>query len=50
LAATRKKKHPEEIVVTHGRSEQIMKDLSDAGSVIAVNITDVIARLPPVPM
>jgi hypothetical protein len=39
------KKHPEEIVVTHGRSEQIMKDLRDAGVVIAVNITDVIARL-----
>jgi hypothetical protein len=39
------KKHPEEIVVTHGISAQIMDDLRDAGSVIAVNITDVIARL-----
>jgi hypothetical protein len=39
------KKHPQEIVVTHGTSAQIMDDLRDAGSVIAVNITDVIARL-----
>jgi hypothetical protein len=39
------KKHPKEIVVTHGTSEQIMPDLRDAGSVIAVNITDIIARL-----
>jgi hypothetical protein len=39
------KKHPQEIVVTHGTSEQIMFDLRDAGLVIAVNITDMIARL-----
>jgi hypothetical protein len=39
------KKDPKEIVVTHGTSEQIMPDLRDAGSVIAVNITDIIARL-----
>jgi len=38
-------KHPQEIVVTHGTSEQIMDDLRHAGSVIAVNITDVIGRL-----
>ena len=39
------KKHPQEIVVTHGTSEQVMPDLRDAGLVIAVNITDIIARL-----
>ena len=39
------KKHPEEIVVTHGTSEQIMPDLRDAGLVVAVNISDSIARL-----
>jgi hypothetical protein len=32
-------------VVTHGNSEQIMPDLRDAGLVIALNITDIIARL-----
>jgi hypothetical protein len=35
----------QEIVVMHGTSEQFMPDLRDASSVIAVNITDVIARL-----
>jgi hypothetical protein len=39
------KKRPQEIVVMHGTSEQFMPDLRDASSVIAVNITDVIARL-----
>src|SRR5262249_24421762 len=38
-------KHPEEILVTHGTSEQIMPDLRDAGLLVAVNITDIIARL-----
>jgi hypothetical protein len=40
-----REKHPEEIVVTHGTSEQIMPDLRDAGLLVAVNITDIIARL-----
>jgi len=36
---------PSEILVTNGTTEQIMSDLHDARSVIAVNITDIIARL-----
>jgi ethanolamine ammonia-lyase small subunit len=32
-------------LVTNGTTEQIMSDLHDASSVIAVNITDIIARL-----
>jgi hypothetical protein len=38
-------RRPREIWVTSGTSEQIMSDLRDASSVIAVNITDIIARL-----
>jgi hypothetical protein len=34
-----------EILVTDGATEQIMSDLHDASSVIAVNITDILARL-----
>jgi hypothetical protein len=34
-----------EILVTDGTTEQIMSDLHDASSVIAVNITDILARL-----
>jgi hypothetical protein len=45
LGWNEQKKRPQEIVVTHGTSEQIMPDLRDAGSVIAVNVTDIIARL-----
>jgi hypothetical protein len=36
---------PREIWVTNGATEQVMLDLRDASSVIAVNITDMIARL-----
>jgi hypothetical protein len=39
------KRRPELILVTNGTSEQIMSDLHGASSVIAVNITDIIARL-----
>jgi hypothetical protein len=38
-------RHPREIWVTYGTSEQIMSDLRDASSVIAVNISDILARL-----
>lgn len=38
-------RRPREILVTHGTQDQIMSDLHDASSVIAVNITDIIARL-----
>jgi hypothetical protein len=38
-------KRPHEIWVTNGTIEQIMSDLRNAHSVIAVNITDIIARL-----
>jgi hypothetical protein len=38
-------RRPREIWVTNGTTEQIMSDLHDASSVIAVNITDFIARL-----
>jgi hypothetical protein len=38
-------KRPREIWVTNGTIEQIMSDLRDASSVIAVNITDIIVRL-----
>ena len=38
-------RRPREIWVTNGTSEQIMSDLHGAGSMIAVNITDIIARL-----
>ena len=38
-------RRPREIWVTNATSEQIMSDLRDASSVIAVNITDFIARL-----
>jgi hypothetical protein len=31
--------------VTNGTKEQIMSDLHDASSVMAINITDIIARL-----
>ena len=40
-----REKRPREIWVTNGTAEQIMQDLHDASSVIAVNITDIIARL-----
>jgi hypothetical protein len=36
---------PLEITVTKGTFEQIISDLRDASSVIAVNITDILARL-----
>jgi hypothetical protein len=36
---------PHEITVTNGTFEQIISDLRDASSVIAVNITDILARL-----
>ena len=36
---------PREILVTNGTPNQIMSDLHDASSVIAVNITGIIARL-----
>jgi hypothetical protein len=39
------KKRAREILVTNGTTEQIMSDLHGASSVIAVNITDIIARL-----
>jgi hypothetical protein len=38
-------RRPREIWVTNGTTEQIMSDLRGASSVIAVNITDIIARL-----
>ena len=38
-------RRPREILVTHGAQNQIMSDLHGASSVIAVNITDFIARL-----
>jgi hypothetical protein len=38
-------KHPREIWVTNGTIEQIMLDLRDASSLMAVNITDILARL-----
>ena len=38
-------RRPSEIRVTNGTFEQITSDLRDAGAVIAVNITDIIARL-----
>jgi hypothetical protein len=38
-------KRAREILVTNGTTEQIMSDLHDASAVIAVNITDIIARL-----
>ena len=38
-------RRPREIWVTNGTIEQIMSDLRDASSVMAVNITDIIARL-----
>jgi hypothetical protein len=38
-------RHPREIWVTNGTSEQIMSDLHGASSVMAVNITDILARL-----
>jgi len=38
-------RRPREIWVTNGTMEQITSDLHDASSVIAVNITDIIARL-----
>jgi hypothetical protein len=39
------KKRAREILVTNGTTEQIMSDLDGASSVIAVNITDILARL-----
>jgi hypothetical protein len=39
------KRRPREILVTHGTTAEIMSDLQNAGSVIAVNITDIITRL-----
>ena len=39
------KRSPREILVTNGSTEEIMSDLHDAGSVIAVNISDIIGRL-----
>jgi hypothetical protein len=38
-------RRPREIWVTNGTAEQIMSDLRDASFVIAVNITDILARL-----
>jgi hypothetical protein len=38
-------RRPLQILVTNGTTDQIMSDLHDASSVIAVNITDIIARL-----
>ena len=38
-------RRPREVLVTNGTTEQIMSDLHDASSVIAVNITDILARL-----
>jgi len=38
-------RRPREIWVTNGTSEQIMSDLHDASSVMAINITDIMARL-----
>src|SRR5262245_36986169 len=38
-------RRPREIWVTNGTSEQIMSDLRDASSVMAINITDIMARL-----
>jgi hypothetical protein len=38
-------RRPREILVTTGTTERIMSDLHDASSVMAVNITDMIARL-----
>src|SRR5262245_7725491 len=38
-------RQPREIWVTNGTSEQIMSDLRDSSSVIAVNITDILTRL-----
>jgi hypothetical protein len=38
-------RRPREIWVTNGTTEQIMSDLCDASSVMAVNITDILARL-----
>jgi hypothetical protein len=38
-------RRPREIWVTNGAIQQIMSDLRDASSVIAVNITDIVARL-----
>jgi hypothetical protein len=38
-------RRPREIWVTNGTLEQIMSDLRDASSVMAINITDIIARL-----
>jgi hypothetical protein len=38
-------RHPREIWVTSGTMEQIMSDLRDASSVMAINVTDIIARL-----
>jgi hypothetical protein len=38
-------RRPREIWVTNGTMGEIMSDLRDASSVIAVNITDIIARL-----
>jgi hypothetical protein len=38
-------RRPREILVTNGTIEQIMSDLRDASRVIAINITDIIARL-----
>jgi hypothetical protein len=39
------KKRPREIWVTNGTIEQVASDLRDASSVIAVSITDILARL-----
>jgi hypothetical protein len=38
-------RRPREIWVTNGTKEQIMSDLHNASSVMAVNITDILARL-----
>jgi hypothetical protein len=45
LRRDKDQRHPHEIWVTNGTSEQIMSDLRDASSVIAVNISDILARL-----
>jgi hypothetical protein len=38
-------RRPREIWVTNGTPEQIMQDLHEASSIVAVNITDILARL-----
>jgi hypothetical protein len=39
------KRRPREIWVTNGTLKEIMSDLHDASSIVAINITDILARL-----